>query len=87
MAERDKIPQEGLAVTVQPTMNEWDAPVGIFRVGDDLQMRRDGTEPEGWTHRNLYPHGVVLIDGRMSDFDVSRQPEQLGSSMGEGSDG
>lgn len=59
------------------TMNPWDAPVVIYRWRDGRTLiRRDelGTDDQGWVSRTYMPHGVVLVDGVTSEFDLARQP-------------
>jgi len=65
-------------VTLQATTNEWDAPVIFARYPDGSTYLSRGDEPRpGWNHRLDYPHGVVLVNGQLSPFDVRRQPDDV----------
>lgn len=63
-----------------PTSNKWDAPIGIiYRYRDrTTTFRRDDQGPEWPAGEDLsyqfIPHGVVMVDGVMSEFDQERQP-------------
>lgn len=67
---------DDLHIEVHPTTNEWDAPAFVC-LNDDGTVRSIDRHRAGTVAPPVvfFPHAQVFVDGEMTAFDRSRQPE------------
>lgn len=57
------------------TANWWDAPIIVEHTDSGVTLRREWAMPPGAPRSvTVIPHGVIVVDGAISNFDRARQP-------------
>ncbi len=59
------------------TANWWDAPIIVEHTDSGVTLRREWTMPRVAPRSvTVIPHGVIVVDGEISNFDLARQPSR-----------